>query len=299
VSPRIQVLEFVRRPSPLGLRFFDPLLGNFVADGLAVTAYPSGQPGLEKRSVPNRSAIHTFHDLPGLADFEFPLNAAAASASLPRLAFSVEVTDDWGRFLPFCLGVTLPEHGLFQLDCAASSGSFSLPSPPSEGLAVSLFSAPARAPAASFARVRAELWDPVRALPAAWALVELHASHSPIPRGPIARGLADEQGRVAIFLPYPELVDLPPGSTSSLFPNAPPLTEQRWAVELAVYYTPELPVPQMPDLCTKLQQSRAAVWADSARSAPLGFLDLLYGRELTVRTHDGGVPLSTLWVTSA
>jgi hypothetical protein len=294
MSPRIEPLEFVRRASPLGVRFVDPVSGAFVADGLTVTACPSGQPSPKKRSVANRSAVHTFHDLPGLVAYEHPEDGAAASASRPQLSFGVEVSDDEGRFLPFCFRATLPGHGLFQLECAAISGSFSVPSPLADSSAIELFSAPARKVPANFARVRAELWDPVRKRPVAWALIEVRAGD-----GPLHRGLSDELGRVAIFLPYPAPVDLPSGSTSSLFPAALPLLEQSWPLELAVYYTPELPIPRVPDLCTKLSQAKAAVWADTARSVPLGLAELKFGRELTVRTHDGGVPISTLWVTSA
>jgi hypothetical protein len=277
----------------LGVRFTDALDGRFVADGLSVTAYPEGQPALAKRSVANRSAVHTFHDLPGLPHVDVP-EPAAVSASVPRLVYRIEVIDDVGRYLPFSLQATLPQQGLFELACAPPGPAWSAPAAVAGTASIALFSAPARRLAASFARVRAELWDAVRLTPAAWAVVEARAGD-----GLVQRGMSDELGRLALFFSYPEPVDLAAGSASSAFPLAPPLLEQTWPLELRVYYAPEQPVARIPDLCRKLSQPLAAVWADSARSERLGSLELKFGRELTVRTDDGGVPLSTLWVTSA
>lgn len=289
----LRALDVVRRASPLGVRFFDALEGRYVSDGLSVTAHPAGQPGRSTRSVSNRSAVHTFHDLPGLASVELP-ELASTSASVPRVAYRVEVVDDGRRYLPFSFEVTLPHHGLFELECVPAGASWSEPPSVGAGAGVTLFSAPTREPPASFARVRAELWDPIRATPASWALVEARAGH-----GPVQRGMSDADGRVVLFLSYPEPVDVLPGTAPSAFPLALPLMEQTWSLELRVYYAPEQATPRIPDLCSKLAQPLAAAWANASRSEPLGPLELKFGRELTVRTHDGSIPLSTLWVTSA
>lgn len=292
MSQQLRGLELVRRTCALGVRFFDALDGRFIADGLSVTASPVGSPRRAVRSVPNRSAVHTFHDLPGLFNAELPEHAVA-SFSRPRSAYRVEVIDDAGRYLPFWFEASLPERGLFELDCAGAGAAWSVPaSSPSAGVA--LFSAPTREPPLSFARVRAELWDPVRSLPASWALVEARAGD-----GPVQRGMCDAKGRLGLFMPYPEPMDLPPGAASSSFPLAPPLMDQSWPLELRVYYAPEQPAAPLADLCRKLTQPPVTAWADTARSQPLSLLELKFGRELIVRTHDGGEPLSTLWVTSA
>jgi hypothetical protein len=285
--------ELVRRTCPLGVRFFDALERRFVADGLSVTASPVGEPRRAVRSVANRSAVHTFHDLPGLFNAELP-EVAAASASRARSAYRVEVVDDAGRYLPFWFEASLPERGLFELDCAHWAAPWSVPGSASPVSGIALFSAPTREPAQSFARVRAELWDPIRVLPAAWAIVEARAGD-----GPVQRGMCDAQGRLGLFLPYPEPMDLAPGAASSAFPLAPPLTDQTWPLELRVYYAPEQPAARIPDLCRKLAQPLATAWADTARSQPLHLLELKFGRELIVRTYDGAEPLPTLWVTSA
>jgi hypothetical protein len=291
----LRALDFVRRTSPLGVRFYDAVEGKFVADGLSVSAHPKGQPALGKRSVANRSAVHTFHDLPGSRGLQLPeLTPPNASVSLPQLDYRVTVIDDAGRYLPFSFAATLPQSGLFELDCAAATPAWSRPPSPPAGACITLFSAPARRAAASFACLRAELWDATRDVPAAWALVEARAGD-----GPVQRGLCDARGRLALFFAYPEPVDVAPGAASSSFPLAPPLMEQSWPLELRVHYAPEQAVPPVPDLCRTLTQPLAAAWTDTARSVPLGPLELKFGRELTVRTHDGGVPLSSLWVTSA
>jgi len=297
--PSVLVLETTPRTPQLGVRFRDPVAGTFIGDGLAVSAYPPAQRALARWATVNRSAIYSFHELPGLRGFSFADGANDATWSAPRQRFTVEVVDEQGRFLPFRFTADLPERGLFLLDCAAVAGSTPLAvvwSPPDTAPAIPLHSAPARQVASSFAAVRAELWDPVRSAPAAWAVVEAQAGDG---AAAFARGVADELGRLAIFLPYPQPTDLPGGS-SSLFPLSPPLAEQVWPLRLRAYYRPSATTPgEPPDLCTIMAQPPASLWADTGRSQPLPELALSFGRELTVRTARGGVPLPNLWVTSA
>jgi hypothetical protein len=288
----MRVLDSIRRVSPLGVMFVDPLNGRAVGDGLSVSAFPEGLPSLRRQAVMNRSGVHAFHDLPGLLEFRFPDRGGAASGSLPQKMFRVEVRDDLERFLPFAFDALLPFQGLFELDVPGSaSSSFSGPAP----RGIELFSAPARQLPRSFARVYLELFDPdpARNGPAVHALVELRAEG-----GVLARGLSDEQGRVTIFLPYPEPVDVP-GATSSAFPHSPALLDQSWTIEIAVFYTPILPVPRLPDLRRVLAQSRATAWADVGRTVPLESARLQFAHELTVQTQGAIGLLSNLWVTAA
>lgn len=292
MSEPLRVLDSVRRTSPLGVMFVDPLTGRAVGDGLSVSAYPEGLPSLRRQAVRSRSGVHVFHDLPGLRDFHFPERGGATSGSLPQKPFRIEVRDDWQRFLPFSLDALLPVQGLFALDVPGStSSSFSGPTP--QG--VELFSAPSRQVPTSFARVYLELFDPdpARNGPAVNALVTLRGSG-----GVSARGLSDEKGRVLVFLPYPEPVDVP-GATSSAFPQSPPLSEQSWTLELAVFYAPVLPVPPLPDLRRVLAQGRATAWSDTGRTVPLESARLEFARELIVQTQGGAGALSQLWVTAA
>jgi hypothetical protein len=289
----IQPLDVVALSAPLGVRFVDSLTSRFIADGLRVTAYPSSQPSLRCTARLNRSNVYVFHELPGLRRFEFSDVAISGSWSQPAQPFTVEVVDEFARFLPCSFAVQLPERGIFQLDCPGGGVSSALV-PGSDLRAVALYSASTRQLESSFAVVRAELWDAIACRPAAWAVVEVQAGG-----GSLVRGLCDERGSVALFFPYPEPVDLPAGSISSLFPLSPPLSAQSWPVELSAFYRPRLQIPAIPDLCGTLGQPPAALWADSARSQPLGTLELKYGRELSVRTTDGSKPLANLWVTPA
>lgn len=288
----MRVLDSVRRTSPLGVMFIDPLTGRAVGDGLSVSAYPEGLPSLRRQALLNRSGVHGFHDLPGLVDFRFAERGVPTSASLLEKAFRVEVQDEWRRFMPFAFDALLPVEGLFELDVPGSSSS-SYSGPAQRG--IELFSASTREVAKSFASVYLELFDPepARNGPAVHALVELRAGG-----GVVARGLSDDKGRVVIFLPYPEPVDVP-GATSSAFPQSPPLSEQSWTIDIAVFYQPLLPAPRIPDLRRVLAQTRATAWSDAGRTVPLENARLKFGHELTVQTQGGSGPLSHLWVTAA
>jgi hypothetical protein len=288
-----QPLDYVALSAPLGIRFVDSLTNRFIADGLRVTAYPSSQPSQRCTALLNWSNVYVFHELPGLRRFGFSDVTVASSWSQLAQSFTVEVVDALARFLPCSFTVHLPERGLFQLACPGLGVSSALvPSSDLEGVA--LYSASTRQSDSSFAVVRAELWDATSARPAAWAVVEARVGD-----GSPVRGLCDERGCVALFFPYPEPVDLPAGSSSSLFPLSPPLTAQSWPVELSAFYQPRLQLPAIPDLCGTLGQPLATLWADTARSQPLGTLELKYGRELSVRTQDGSTRLANLWVTPA
>ena len=295
MRPPIRVMERVSRVTPLGVRFLDEATGTLVGDGLQVSAFPEGQPASRRQSVVNRSGVHVLMDLPGLRDLEYADGDAGDDAwwaALPaRRPYTVEVWDTLGRFLPTSFRAELPHRGLFAPDCVASPPSPLAPL--GDGPAVPLFSAPARQSAVPLAVLRAELWDPNELGPAAWALVEVTS-----PTGAFARGVADAQGRLALFFQYPEPEDFLPGSQvdASSLPAGPPLLEQAWALQVRVHYTRRTPVPQLPDVCLTLSQPPAGVWAEVTGS-PLELLEptLRYGQELVLRTQDA--PGSRLWIT--
>lgn len=283
-------LDSVSVSAPLGIRFVDSLTGRFIADGLRVIAYPRSQPSQRNDALRNWSTVYVFHELPGFFRFGFSDVAIPSSSTSKGLPFIVEVIDELGRFLPCSFAVQVPERGLFQLDCPGAGASSTLPL--GNTLGVPLYSAATRRPESSFAVVRAELWNPISNRPAAWAVVEAQVGDALL-----VRGLSDERGCVALFFPYPEPVDLPAGSSSSLFPLSPPLVMQSWPVELFVFYRSEPQIPAIPDLCGTLGQPPAAIWADADRLLPLGTLELNYGHELRARTRDA--QLAKLWVTPA
>ncbi|MBU8896465.1 hypothetical protein KRR26_12660 [Corallococcus sp. M34] len=293
MRPAPRVLETLSRVAPLGVRFRDELMGTLVGDGLDVSAYPEGQPHLRRRASVSRSGVHVLSDLPGLRSFEIggaEMGDAAWWAQLPpRQPFTVEVEDSLGRFLPCSFRAELPFRGLFELDEAPPPGSPpTLARPPS----VPLFSAPARVTGTPLAVLRAELWDTHARAPAAWARVEVTPEG-----GPVARGVTDAQGRLALFFQYPAPVDLPPGSfaDASTLPSGPPLLEQSWALAVRIHYARRSPVPARPDLRVTLSQPSSWVWPDAGTSLELLEPTLRYGQELVLKTQ--GAPRSRLWIT--
>src|SRR3954447_20197525 len=70
-------LESVVRRTPLGLRFLDLARGLGVTEGLSVTAYPAGEPGLRGAALRSpMSGVYGFRALPGLRRYEQDLAPA-------------------------------------------------------------------------------------------------------------------------------------------------------------------------------------------------------------------------------
>src|SRR5216684_5469045 len=109
-------------------------------------------------------------------------------------------------------------------------GSATAPSPPDIVGVVPLFSAPNRITAGGLARVSADLWDSEAGRPAAWAVLEVWAGGAPA-----YRGVADQDGRVAVLFAYPEpplhAASPPPGGSRAL-------SHQTWPLTLTVRYAP-------------------------------------------------------------
>ena len=256
----VTVLERLSLVAPLGVCFWDDVSKSRVCDGLAVSAYPAAQRERRVAAVLNTTGVYAFPSIPGVRALE----------DAPQQVV-VEVTDSLRRFIPFSFTATVPTRGLYSPACGSPPG------PLAPG--VPLFSAPARSVPAAMAVVRAELWDPLAGAPAAWAVLEVRADGLP----PV-RGIADDRGRVAVILGYPE----PPGPPiSSPGPSTgPALTDQTWTVRVLASYAPHSPVPTLPDLCATLSQPAAVVWADAARTRTLTSATLSFGRELLIRSLD-------------
>ena len=294
------ILERAVTVTPLGLRFWDAVTARAVGQGLTVEVYPVGQPYRRMASFLTVGGFHAFQGLPGLHDVE---SGAVDLDTAPRRPFVIEVSDAMGnRFLAFSITTELPVRGLFALDIGPTGSP--LAAAPSAVPAVPLFSAPNRAVLAGLAVVRADLWDAVGEAPANGALLEVTA-----PGLAPVLGMADEQGRVAVMLPYPEppnpLVTLgsplasSPLAASPLAGSAKPLTQQEWTVGLRAYYE-RRPPADFPDLATALRQRQANLWADSARLRPLTDATLMFGQELIVRTDANTLdPQSQLLITAA
>ncbi|HEY3079920.1 MAG TPA: hypothetical protein VGM69_08435 [Chloroflexota bacterium] len=299
--PGYRVLERATHVAPLGLRFWDAVAGAAVGDGLEVVARSLEDPTRRVEAEANRSGVYVFHRLPGLRVAEAGTGDAAFWASPPATRrFVVEVADRAGRFVPLCFEAEAPTRGLFSLACLPLDSPPASP-PAGRPLGVRLYSSAERPVPPGLAALRAELWDPLAERPAAWAVLETRVEGLPV-----ARGLADERGRLVVIVPYPEPLSTglgsPPGPDGLHSPPASRrLTEQSWPVTLRARYAARPGASGVPDLCDLLAQPPAPLWADTARTEQLVEARLLFGQELVLRTRDtaGGGPLSALWITPA
>jgi hypothetical protein len=281
-GPRV---DQVLRDAPLGIRLLDPLDGRPVADGLEVIAYRVA-PGSPPVRPTARDPLggERVHRLAATANsamvwvFPEPLGARAA-------AWHVEVRDPDRRFLPVRFTAQIGPGGLLAL----APGAASLATP----AGTPLFSAPGRPPAASAAVLRAALWDPVGARPAAWALLE-----ASVGSGPVTWGLADDQGQVAVFLRHPDLRSAVCSGSGSDF-GAGRLAEVCWDVRLRAFYRPGGATGPLPDLAAVVAQPAAMLWSRLADRTPLEPQTLKYGAELVVRSFEAEVPSRAVRVTTA
>ena len=271
---RVTVLEHLTRVTPLAVRFRDPATTAFVSWGLQAEVYPAGQPERRTRGIVNRSDVFVFQNLPGLREVEFGAGDDAFwAAQLPRFPFVLEVRDTQGRFLPFSLSVLLPVRRL--LGFAINSP---LTSPLTQQVSAStatlpLFSAPSRIALDGLATLRAELVDRSTGQPAGWAVVDAKG-----PAHAAVTGMADENGRVMLPLPYPKPV-VTLGS-----PGSPPMpiTAQSWPIDVTVRYRPRSPVPLVPDLSDLLTQPAVTASADAAGTVAVTQATLQFGRDVVL-----------------
>ena len=189
--------------TPLGIRFLDVATGALVRHGLEVTAWPL-DPGLPvdgaytvrgkgREAFVTPKGIHAFRDLPGMRDLEYPADGSTLSDEPEaRHPFLIRVVDTRGRFLPVAFVESLPRLRIYA--GPGRSGT------PRDGKGFYLFSAPARRSMPGYAAVRAVLRDVDTGKRASHALIEIEGAGKTT-----KRGLADEDGAVAVFFPYPRV----------------------------------------------------------------------------------------------
>jgi len=302
------VLERWSRVTPFGARFVDDQDGRVVADGLAVSAWPTAEPS-RVLALP-RTGGNAFYlmDAPGLRELSFAAGDAASWRALPRqLAYTFEVEDLRGRFHAFRFAADLPHRGLFRFGCGSPPTPVPLP-PGAEADGVPLFTAPARPATPGSVVLRAELWDGANHTPAAWALLEARTPNARLRGEPPVRALADHRGRVAMHFPVPEEQDFLGGPFDSPTGGATaPLAARSWVVEVDAFYgalrpaplTERRPTPPVPDLCAALNQPSVRLWDRLGGGAvELTQATLRYGQETFLESSDpGGEPPSVLLLT--
>jgi len=263
-----RVLETLEVFSPLGIRFWDPVLDRQVADGLSVRAWPTspaaptGRPGSQAHIArASGTGIYAFARLPGV------MPGGDAST------FVVHVTDTRRRYLPLAFRVTLP------LEYSGVYPQNPLPSG-AQPKGVPLYSASTRDLPHTVAVVRAWLWDAVGERPARHGRMVVS-----LDGGARWTGLSDGEGRCVVAFPYP---DLPPQLVGSPAPSGGGnALFDGWEITAEVHHQPSTLLPlsaaRWPDIGSVLDQARAEI----AVSPPATSLHarLRFGRELVLRTQ--------------
>ena len=281
-TPSVRVLERGETFTALGLRFWDAALDAQVRDGLIVTARPAIAARTQvRRARLTQSGVYAFHALPGLVEIEHGFGDLAGSPAFSR-RYVVEVADAERRFAEMAFQVTLPlpYRGLFLVGDATGSPAEAPPG-------VLLYSAATRRRPTWFGAVRGELADAATGAPRGHALLE-----ATDPQGDVWHGVADAEGRFAIWLPYPSIEATPAGSPS----EAPglPVSGREWTVGLRAFHSPgdwrALPGTAIPDYQSVFEQTPVELWdapPDAGGSAAAEWTGVLrFGRETTARSGE-------------
>lgn len=268
-------LERTSLSTLLGIRFWDPVFDRQVNSGLRVTAWQSGDPDYYTSAFVTASGIYAFQDLPGMRDYErATAEDPAPGAAIP---FTIAIDDLERRFTPLTLALDLPlpYRGVYPTAAPLS--------PPDEApLGFYLFSAPSRQPTAATAVIHAWLQLNGSEEMAANAVLVAEVGGDPW------FGIADENGRATILLPYPSFNRTLGASP----PIGPAPSQQQWPVTVSVRYEPGVvnaPVDRVgrsrPEIRTLLQQGTQPLWQTPAGPpSQTATFDLAWGQELVLRT---------------
>jgi len=309
-----QLLERQSWIAPMGVKFWDVSTGGHVSSGLRVTAYPGAHRLQATQALPNRSGAYVLHRAWGMRQFELGVRSGPFPETVPpRQRFTIVVNDEERRFLPVRFEAELPTVGLFRWPITRER----TPLDPPDG-SVPLYASTLRTAPAGMAVLRAELHEAVNEIvngkhvtrPASWTMLEARFNGHLL-----GRGIADEQGRIALIFAYPPPQDpLSSGGGSPLGSGTTriPLLKQQWAIQLQAFYQPTVllsPVeprrddPSIPKLDDIFAQSPANLFLDEAETEPLTEVSLRYGPTVFVPPGSGTAsspldptPLSILFV---
>ena len=299
MTPPLRMEERVRLFTVLGIRFWDAAFDVPITQPLHVHAWLTGI-AAPLRATRAASGSYSFHSLPGRRAAEFPGDAENPEDLGPVQEWVISVEDPAGHYLPEVFSLTLPlgYRGEF---LSATPGSL----PASAGRAY-LFSAPGRPVPPGAIAIRVDLEEQLTELPAAWAVLRATID------GRERIGIADEDGRVLLLAPMPEVASLGMGSPPGLGQGAP--GTQRWPVTLRVASEPAalrypfddvavVPVAwqRRPSVRSILdEQDPVAVITDEDDPAVSEWTDeIRYGEELVLRTRRSDDTLaSSVWITA-
>ncbi len=256
---------------PLGIKFWDHGGGEQIKSGLIVRAWLKDELTKETIAIQNPSGIYSFHNLPGLNKWEYPMNNKQPGLNSPSgKKFIIKVEDKQKRFLNAAAVIKIPHYAdrIF-------NNSFGSPFEDYRGFR--LFSAPTRPSKPHLAVVRAYLWDGKKG--AAYALLKVGIE------GNTWFGVADKRGMITVMFPYPmkmRNLDVSPPS------NRIRLHEQSWNITIRAFYggtdMNELPHAELPNFKDIIKQKQVIIFKNlsSPRDAIIETLTL--GEEKTLKT---------------
>jgi hypothetical protein len=288
-------MERVTTHTLLGIRFWDRLTNQVVADGLQVKAQRLSADQSQRLGKPifGRATPSGTIAFFGLTAGERPIDPDQSpwEPEVTKEAVVVDLVDRWNRFLPMSFVVQVPFKGVFrgQRDWLASNTSLFRPEAiAEEAVGVQLWSAPTRPIPPGMAVIRAQIviGAGADAPPAVNALVQIRATASPAD-GFDYYGLTDDRGILLLPIPYPPIPD--PSTPETPYP---PLGQQTFPLTLTVYHAPslaQLPGSDRPDLEVVLSQPPVDIAihrtvGDRLEFQPSLVVNLQYGRPLILGT---------------
>lgn len=267
--------------TPLGIRFWDPVLDVQIQDGLTVRAWPQANTRQKVNAYQTRSGVYTFSHLPGMRDIEYGLQSSVPDSPAEQHNFIVQVHDNRGRYVDaaFSVDLPLPYNGVY-----LSNGGGS-PADTPQGFY--LFSSITRPIPPWMGAVQGELVDQSTGEPAAHAMLSIYNED-----GDVWHGITDASGHFCVMMPYPDPAEGYGGSP--LDPGQIPLHEQFWLLDLEVSYSPgsreSLSGTDIPAYLSILSQTGAQIWPQAPEDGGSSVSQLslsLQFHQVTVTKTDG------------
>ena len=277
-------LEVSETFTPLGIQFWDLTLNQPITGGLSVSLQLTNSTAPALPAVLTRAGVYAFFGLPGLFAAEHP---GAAGYGPPRtFRYVVTVLDLLGRYLPTVLVYTLDQTGAL-----VATGS-------QDALQAPLFAGVNCPVPPGVGAIRADLLDLDTNQPAAWAVLRVQVAGDT----ETWTGIADENGRVLVLVPYPVMQILqlgsPPGSGQGTF------ALQSWPVTVTVQYSPDQllypaaafpgatwPWTTTPSLKEVLgNQQPAQIWANLVSPQDVLSTSLMFREDLLLASESGSLP---------
>jgi hypothetical protein len=289
-------LEVSRIFTPLGIRFWDLTQDVPISDGLMVNLRLMNSPAHPLPAVLTPSGVYAFFGLPGLRAAEYP--DGSGQFGPPRtFSYVVTVQDTLGRYLPAVLVYTLDQTGTVLVN--------GIPDPTRGARLAYLFSATTRPVPPGVAGVRADLADQSTKAPAVWAVIRVQVSG----QAEVWTGIADDNGRVLVLVPFPVVDRLrlgsPPGSGQGN------ITGESWPLTVQVLYSPDsltFPLATLPGLVWPFtvtpnlkgileDQKPATIWSDPATPVKQLAASLSLGQDLVLRSGSSSPPSTSSTLT--